>query len=1099
MAGGVLALLLLSGLLAVAPAPGGPSTIAAAAPHAGLAASSGPRPMFGGDLNVSAGSSVTIAPISGQMTYFSGGNINIAHGGTLTVVNTTIVFDNYIGDNGSAANRLSHIFALDDAGTLILQNASITTLVDQLNPFCSLSVSITGVLQGTDSLLEFPGSIVVSGAGAQLWLKASRIAANPALATLNATGVPSPAYLALLNASRYAPSIEVIGGAQATLLDSVQNGTYALAYASATQSGLPPSTAAPGKVLGAASMNVGLPGTATDPATLGLAAVYPTVQSGRLAIQYNATATAQSTGSSLNYNGSWALPTISFPASAGATVTVALPAPLLAAINASGVAAYLAALDSGAVSLTLGASSSPVTIQRTTVSYVGWDYNLTVSGAGSTLTAADTTFAMNWGPTPGVSPPATYVPSNSSKIALQSGAVAYLANISVNASLPPDYANQSFVQPQDPASTANFYRWLEVPVVGAASVPLEGASVQPYYAYPSGSASFNATANALNALSTADAPLAQYAAALATKSGATGYGRSNDAGIATVLVASTTMTSLTLPDGNTIGDYHLAITAVPGNPGSVQWAYASVPPYPTRMQASGPNATGPTLAGLVTYSTYRAIVNAGNPTVADALNPITNKTIAVGQNVTVLEQVNNTGSAPVGTMNVTITFVQSPSSGSGSASGNSTLGSKVFGPLAPGQGVLLAFNWTVDASALQLKPAVPPGGFLGIFTAKLTWSPGNGAIEVSSNVTVVPPYISFSATATAGAGGILQPNGAFGLTANLAYPTQAPAILNVTAQSPSGSFALAVDHQVNAGRSTIYLPLEASVVPGTYSVNASVYSNGRTVWSNISAAFVVPSPTSTSSTPWYEQSILGLPLWLLLVIIAAAVGAVVGLLFFLRIQAKGKVVECGECGAMIPEDATTCSKCGAEFEVDRVRCSRCGSTIPAASQVCPECAATLLGKETEEKLDPERQGYADFVERYRVEGKKALGDSYSDSAFWDWWKRQSTFVPFGQWKLQQAQTSRAGMTAPKETPKTPSPPGRPPSAPTGAPRSPAPSAPKASAAPGPAGAAAPPLPEEPEAAAMPAPEDNAMITCPNCGKESPASYLVCKFCGAVTQ
>src|SRR4029077_21045035 len=91
------------------------------------------------------------------------------------------------------------------------------------------------------------------------------------------------------------------------------------------------------------------------------------------------------------------------------------------------------------------------------------------------------------------------------------------------------------------------------------------------------------------------------------------------------------------------------------------------------------------------------------------------------------------------------------------------------------------------------------------------------------------------------------------------------------------------------------------------------------------------------------------------------------------------------------------------------RCSRCGSTIPSNSAVCPECSAQLLGADT---ADPERQGYQDFVEKFRTEAKKELGDNYGEGAFWDWWKRQPSYVSFNQWKLQQAQGSRAGMTAP---------------------------------------------------------------------------------------
>ena len=137
--------------------------------------------------------------------------------------------------------------------------------------------------------------------------------------------------------------------------------------------------------------------------------------------------------------------------------------------------------------------------------------------------------------------------------------------------------------------------------------------------------------------------------------------------------------------------------------------------------------------------------------------------------------------------------------------------------------------------------------------------------------------------------------------------------------------------------------------------------------------------------------------------------AILLFLFVARRQAAGKLVECGECGNLIPEDATVCPKCGAEFETDLIRCSRCASTIPADSKFCPECAAQLLGTPGEAESDPEKQAYADFTEKYRAEAKKELGDNYSEGAFWDWWKRQPTYTPFSQWSLQQGQgTARAG-------------------------------------------------------------------------------------------
>ena len=239
-----------------------------------------------------------------------------------------------------------------------------------------------------------------------------------------------------------------------------------------------------------------------------------------------------------------------------------------------------------------------------------------------------------------------------------------------------------------------------------------------------------------------------------------------------------------------------------------------------------------------------------------------------------------------------------------------------------------------------------------------------------------------------------------------------------------------------------------------------------------------------------------------LAIAAGAAIAIVAVLVVLRRQAAGKVVECGECGNLIPEEATVCPKCGAEFESDLVRCSRCASTIPANSVVCPECAAQLLGVPGSAPEEAERQGYQDFTEKYRAEGKKELGENYNEGSFWDWWKRQPTYVSYSQWKLQQGQGSpRMGMSEPPTGP-----PGVPlASAPAPTPV-PAAAAPKASPAPPPPLTFSPRAPAPAARAAAPAAAAGAppvaaggLKACPTCHKEIPGDYLVCPFCGSVTQ
>jgi RNA polymerase subunit RPABC4/transcription elongation factor Spt4 len=304
-----------------------------------------------------------------------------------------------------------------------------------------------------------------------------------------------------------------------------------------------------------------------------------------------------------------------------------------------------------------------------------------------------------------------------------------------------------------------------------------------------------------------------------------------------------------------------------------------------------------------------------------------------------------------------------------------------------------------------------------------------------------------------------------------------PVMIGVDSAATNGTFSFA------------WYMLSGLLSPGSsYAISATATYKTATATYSLGTYSV---PSTTSPVGFLLQKFLGLPFWMWIAIAAAAVVAILVVLMIFRRQAAGKLVECGECGELIPEDATVCPKCGAEFESDLVRCSRCSSTIPANSKFCPECAAQLLGSPEEAASDPERQAYADFTERFRAEGKKELGDNYTESAFWDWWKRQPTYVPFSQWKVQQNKGApRSGMSQPPVGSESAMPTSTPPRAgapPTSGPGSPAPGAG--------VGFTQPPM-----AAAAPTPAGGPSLKpCPNCGKEIPPEYLVCPFCGAVTQ
>jgi RNA polymerase subunit RPABC4/transcription elongation factor Spt4 len=433
------------------------------------------------------------------------------------------------------------------------------------------------------------------------------------------------------------------------------------------------------------------------------------------------------------------------------------------------------------------------------------------------------------------------------------------------------------------------------------------------------------------------------------------------------------------------------------------------------------------------------------------------------------------------------------------------------------------------ASQIDGAPTLPDGWFLGDYNvglvvpyvANTTWATisvvpypegvalattGYGSTDLRSvEVPLPPPSVKLSNLAIVG----VAPGGQLNLANS--YSTSGLCVINGPGYATVTISATPVGSAVG-GSSTVTLVEDTTVANGTFLIAwnsiSGVLSSGTTYQITASATYKTASdlnvgvgspdtysvPSSPSAVGFLFQKFLGLPLWIWIAIAAAVVVAIVAALLVTRRQAAGKLVECGECGELIPEDATVCPKCGAQFESELVRCSRCSSTIPANSQFCPECGAQLLGKPGEGASDPERQAYADFTEKYRAEAKRELGENYTESAFWDWWKRQPTYVPFSQWKVQQTKGApRAGMSAPPAGSET-VPPGAPPKA-----EAASGTAPLVGEAPAPGATPAPPAPGAPMPPPPAAAAGSGLKPCPNCGKEIPPEYLVCPFCGAVTQ
>jgi ribosomal protein L40E len=156
--------------------------------------------------------------------------------------------------------------------------------------------------------------------------------------------------------------------------------------------------------------------------------------------------------------------------------------------------------------------------------------------------------------------------------------------------------------------------------------------------------------------------------------------------------------------------------------------------------------------------------------------------------------------------------------------------------------------------------------------------------------------------------------------------------------------------------------------------------------------------------------ILGLPYWLFFIILAAAAAAIIGVTLYTKVYGLGKMVECGECGAFIPEDATSCPKCGVEFEKDMAKCSNCQAWIPMDVKQCPECGVEFATGQVEmaDYKEKMRLQYDEVVQKFKEEASRQLGRSLADREFQEWWRKQPTFVTFEDWLREEEEMRKMG-------------------------------------------------------------------------------------------
>ena len=158
----------------------------------------------------------------------------------------------------------------------------------------------------------------------------------------------------------------------------------------------------------------------------------------------------------------------------------------------------------------------------------------------------------------------------------------------------------------------------------------------------------------------------------------------------------------------------------------------------------------------------------------------------------------------------------------------------------------------------------------------------------------------------------------------------------------------------------------------------------------------------------------GIPWYVYLLIFALVSAVIIVFSAYLYKYGLGRMVECGECAALIPEASKRCPKCGVQFEPGTAKCSECSAWIPSNSTQCPECGTKFITEAIKEEEDAHikrmREQYESYVETYREEAKIEMGRKYTDARFPIWWKKHPAFISFEQWLSQEEEKLKSGGT-----------------------------------------------------------------------------------------
>ena len=525
-----------------------------------------------------------------------------------------------------------------------------------------------------------------------------------------------------------------------------------------------------------------------------------------------------------------------------------------------------------------------------------------------------------------------------------------------------------------PAPGGNVFllRWLRATIVDSTGFPVSGATIWSTLS-PSGTTA-QYPDNGLSAT-----PSARTLAYLGkAASGANAWNHTDSNGIAVIPLYTDHITDATLPNAESFGNYQLATTfAATTGPGGVDFD-----PYPAINANNNTKLvtvslpiqvrTGPDLTVQPGSATMNVLQN--QPFTAYALISNQGQTTASGVSIAAYLDGNRaTEIARVNGLTVATSLNQTLNVAGISAVGAHTLMLVVDPDNTINEGGTAQESNNFANITLNVQP--PPAGFTALLT------PSAGQSVVSGSALSVTGYVRDSGSQ--GIGGV---------------------VLNIELRS--GATVLATNSTMSDSN---------GLFVGTITVPQSTQDGSYTIVATPATTLIQPdsraiSVQRSSSFLFQQVPILGIQWWLFLVILAAAAAVAIGVSLYWKVYGLGKMVECGECGAFIPEDATTCPKCGVEFERDMAKCSNCQAWIPVDVKQCPECGVEFATGQLEmaDYKEKMRLQYDEVVARFKQEASRQLGRSLSETEFQEWWRKQPTFLTFEDWLREEEEMRKMG-------------------------------------------------------------------------------------------